>query len=130
VMLPKMTTDLAEAAVVSLFDPASEWEDVEALNFLPALSRPWSARFSAALLATARRRVQSRASESAYRWANVLAAHACSIPAATFPLALAPWEIAAPEEPTTWFAANIQKELDKFIATIETRQNFMTELNA
>ena len=130
VMLPKMTTDLAEAAVISLFDPASEWEDVEALNFLPALSRPWSARFSAALLATARRRVQSRASESAYRWANVLAAHACSIPAATFPLALAPWEIAAPEEPTTWFAANIQKELDKFIATIETRQNFMTELNA
>ena len=129
-LLPLMTPELAEEAVVSHMEPAPGWEDALALNFLPALSRPWSARFSAALLATARRRVQSRANESAYRWANVLAAHACSIPAAAFPLALAPWEIAAPEEPTTWFAANIQREIDKFIATIETRQNFMTELNA
>ncbi len=118
-LLPLMTADLAEAAVVSLFEPAPGWEDVEALSFVPALSRPWSARFSAALLATARRRVQSRANEAAYRWANVLAAQACSIPAAAFPLALAPWEVAAPEEPTTWFAANIQQEIDKFIATID-----------
>ena len=60
----------------------------------------------------------------------MLAGTACAIPADAFPLALGPWEVAAPGESTTWFAAAIPKEIDKFIATIETRQSFMAELNA
>jgi len=129
-LLPLMPPDLAEAVIVILFEPAPGWEDVEVLNFLPALPRPWSSQFSAAFLAIVRRRVQSVASEAVYRWAVALAKTACAVPADAFSLALAPGDVAVPAEPTTWFAAAIPKEVDKFIAAIETRQRFMTELNA
>jgi len=129
-LLPLMPPDLAEAGIASLFEPGPGWEDVEVLNFLSALPRPWSSQFSAAFLATVRRRVRSGATEPAYRWAVALARTACVIPTDAFSLALAPWEVAVPGESTTWFAAAIPKEIDKFTTTIETRQSFMTELNA
>jgi len=129
-LLPLMPPDRAEAGIVNLFDKAPGWEEVEVFNFLSALSGPWSARFTAAFLATVRRRVQGEASETAYQWAATMARTACAIPADVFPLALAPWEFASAAEPTTWFAGAIPKEIDKFVVTIETRQRFMAELNA
>ena len=129
-LLPAMAADVDEAAIASLFEPLPGWEDVEVLNCVMALPPPWSARFSAALLATVRQRVQSRANEAALRWASVLAAQACSIPAESIPLALAPWKLAPPEQPTAWIAPKIQQEIDLFTTRIKAREEFMTELDA
>ena len=128
-LLAGMTSPVAEAAIAGLLQPPPGWNDVEVLNCVTALRPPWTAGFSAAFLAAARRPIQSRASDAAYRWANSLAAQACAFSVDAFPLALAPWELAPAEEPVTWFAANIQSELNKFVATIEMRNSFMAELN-
>jgi hypothetical protein len=129
-LLAGMTLEVAEGAIAGILQPPPGWSDVEVLNCVTALRAPWSAKYSAAVMAAARHRIQSRASEAAYRWANVLATHACAIPVDALPLALVQWEVAAAEEPVTWFAANIQSELNKFVATIEMRSNFTSELNA
>jgi len=129
-LLPLMPPDLAEARIATLLESARGWDETEALGFLDVLRRPWSFQFSAAFLATARRQVQTKTDQPAYQWALAANALACAIPAEAFPLALAPWEIAQHEETATWFAAGIRTALDKFVAAIERRQCFMTELDA
>ncbi|HEX3449331.1 MAG TPA: DUF5691 domain-containing protein [Isosphaeraceae bacterium] len=129
-LLAAMTRDAAEAAIANLIHLPAGWNDVDVLNCVTALRPPWSAHYSAAVLAAARRRIQSRASEAAYRWANMLATNACEIHVDAFPLALVPWEMATAEERVSWFAANIESDLNKFVTTIEMRTRFMSELNA
>ena len=41
-LLPLMPPDRAEAGIVNLFESAPGWKEVEVLNFLSLLSRPWS----------------------------------------------------------------------------------------
>jgi len=129
-LLPRFQPDRAFAAIESLLESAPGWQDVEALNFFSLPPRPFSARFSASLLAIVRQRVQKGADEAAYRWACALAATACAIPAEAFPLALAPWELAGTDDVQAWFAVAIPREIAKFVATIEARERFMRELEA
>jgi hypothetical protein len=124
-----MPADRAEKELEVLFESAPGWDDVEVLNFSSSLPRPWSSRFSAEFLATVRRRARRGLDEAAYRWVAALARTACAIPADAFPLALAPWDVAAPLDATSWFASAIPTEIDKFIATIEARRSFMMELD-
>jgi hypothetical protein len=129
-LLLAMTPDAAEAAIASLFDAPLGWEEVEVTRCVTDHPAPWSARFSAAFLANVRQRVQCGANEAALRWATALSAQVCSIHAETFPLALAPWDLAAPEQTTAWIATTIREEIELFTATIKTRHDFLTELNA
>jgi hypothetical protein len=129
-LLTAMTPEMAEAALAHLFDAPPGWDEAEVTRCLTDHRAPWSARFSAAFLATVRQRVRDVANEPALRWANALTAVACAIPAEAFPLALAPWELAAPGQTMPWIANSIREDIDHFLATITTRQDFLNELNA
>jgi hypothetical protein len=129
-VLALMPADLAEASIAPLFEPTREWGEVDALNFLDVPARPWKLSFAKAFLDAARRQVQTTVDESAYRWALSVDQLACAIPPEAFPFALAPWEVASPGETANWFTSSVRTALKKFIAVIEARQRFMTELYA
>jgi Family of unknown function (DUF5691) len=129
-LISLMAPDLAEKGIMSLVEPPTGTAVELALELLPALKGPWSPQFSARFLAIVRDRLQSGTDQAAYRWAAALDAVALAIHADAFPLALEPWKVVGRDESTTWFAAAIPREIDKFIATIEKRQSFLKELNA
>jgi hypothetical protein len=128
-LISLMAPDLAEMGILSLVEPAPGKAVDLALELLPALWRPWSMQFSARFLATVRDRVQSGTDEAAYRWATALGETAFAIHPDAFLAALEPWKLVGRDESTTWFAAAIPREIDKFTATVEKRQSFLKELN-
>jgi Family of unknown function (DUF5691) len=125
-----LAADLAEEVILNLVEAAPTKAGDIADMLLPALARPWSSRLSIRFLATIRDRLQSEADEAAYRLATKLGEIVFAIHPDTFPLALEPWRVTGRDESTTWFAAAIPREIDKFVATIEKRQGFLKELNA
>ena len=77
------------------------------------------------------RRVISKNSDStAYQWSNALFTAGRAIPAEVFPAALAEWKVAPSERSSTWQVDAVQREIDKFLETIQTRQSFFAEVAA
>jgi hypothetical protein len=128
-LLSVMGADLADEVILNLVEAAPAKADDVAVMLLPALARPWSSRLSTRFLAIVRDRLRSKADEAAYQLATGLGEIAFAIHPDTFPLALEPWRVSGADESTTWFAAAIPREIDKFIATIEKRQTFLKEIN-
>jgi hypothetical protein len=125
-----MARDVAEAGIADLMERSPHQRVELVLGMLPALSRPWSAAFSTWFLTLVRSRLQAGPEQSVYRWAVTLGEMALAIHPDAFPFALEPWSRAELDDSKSWFAAAIPRAIDKFMATIEQRQNFLRELNA
>ncbi len=125
-----MAPALADNAIMELLSLLeSEAGVAVAAEMAPTLAFPWSAEFSTRFLALVRGRLQTGTDATAYEWSVTLGQSACAISASTFPLALAPWKLVGADESTTWFAAAIAREIEKFTTTIEKRQSFLKELD-
>jgi Family of unknown function (DUF5691) len=130
ILLPKMPTQDAEAGLIRLYETGDAAAMVEALSFLCMLPLPWSDGFSLRFLTIVRHVLQTQSANAAYQWANSLFVAARAIPVAVFHAAVAPWDVVAAQGTAGWHVEATKREIDKFIATIETRQMFITELRA
>jgi hypothetical protein len=129
-LLALMPPDRAEEMVAGHLAPTKGWDEVDVLVLVPALPRPWSAEFCAALLETARHNLERKADHASQRWAGVLAQCACAFPPYTFRLVLAPWKLAEADAAKTWFATATRTEIDRLCTVIELRRQFLVELDA
>lgn len=125
-LLRAMPAPHAESALIAGLE---EWTDVEpAMTFLPILPPRWGADFSGRLLAILRRVVKKGSSDAAYQWATLLATTGRALSPKVFPQALAPWELTAVQA-STWHSEGAQREVDRFLETIQTRQEFCAALD-
>jgi hypothetical protein len=129
-LLPSMTRDESEQAMLSLYTDAADSDNVEALGLLPFLPRPWSAAFADHFLTIVRKVLAKQSDHNAYQWSNALFTVGRAIPAEAFSTAVAPWELASPERSATWQVDAVQREIDKFLETIQTRHSFFAEVAA
>ena len=128
-LLPAMNREQAEQSLIELFETAQKTDDVESLALVPMAPRPWSADFSRQFLAIIRQVLKKRSDNAAYQWAGALFSVARAIPAEVFPSALAPWEIPEAGASAAWHVNAIQREIDQFIETVQTRQSFLEEIS-
>jgi hypothetical protein len=129
-LLPCLSRDDAERGMLSLFTAAAGSDNVESLGLMTLLTRPWSATFSEKLLALVRRVLAKQSDNTAYQWAGTLFTAARAIPAEAFLAAQAGWEAAPAQKSSAWHVDAIQREIDKFVETIATRQSFIMEVEA
>jgi hypothetical protein len=127
-LLPNLSRDEAERGMLDLLTIAAGSDNVESLALMILLPRPWSAAFSAKFLALVRRVLAKQSDNTAYQWANALFTVARAIPSDVFSGALAGWEVAALQKSSSWHVDAVQREIDKFIETIQTRQSFVEEI--
>jgi hypothetical protein len=128
-LLPAMSREQAEQGLRELFETAQKTDDVESLALVPLVPRPWSADFGRRFLAIVRQILKKRSDNAAYQWAGALFTAARAIPAEVFPTALAPWEVPESGASAAWHVNALQREVDKFIETVQTRQSFLEEIN-
>lgn len=129
-LLPRMPAAAAEQAMLHLLDTARGSGKVELLYLLNELPRPWSARFAGRYLALIREVFQKQTDNRAYQWANTLSVAARALPVESFPAALAPWEFAPPPKSASAQFNPFERETEKFLELIRTRQSFVEEVRS
>jgi len=129
-LLPGMARAEAEQGMLLLFTEAAGSDNVESLGLLPLLPRPWSAEFADRFLELVRRVLAKHADNAAYQWSSSLFTAGRAIPADVFAAALAEWKLASPDGSSSWHVDAVQREIDKFLETIQTRQSFVAEVAA
>lgn len=128
-LLPHLPGSHAEEGMLRLLESDLKSEGAEGLNLLASLPRPWTADFSRRFLALVRRILERQSDNAAYQWANALFTVARAIPVAAFPQALASWQVARSDASAAWHVNAIEREIEKFTETIQTRQSFMAEIS-
>ncbi len=128
-LLPAMSGNQVETGMLRLFETAPTAEGVDVLAMLPLMPRPWTAGFSLKFVAVARRVLKTQADNAAYQWANALFTVARAIPAEVFPKVLAPWDLAGAQRSSDWHVDAVNREIERFAETIQTRQSFIQEVN-
>ncbi len=129
-LLPRMSRDDAERGMLTLYIAAAGSDNVESLGLLTLLTRPWSANFSEKFLALVRRVLAKQSDNTAYQWAGTLFTAARAIPADVFRAAHTGWEVAPAQRSSAWQVDAVQREIDKFVETIATRQSFIMEVES
>ena len=129
-LLPNLPCDEAERGMLDLLTTAAGSDNVESLDLIMLLPRPWSATFSSEFLALIRRVLAKQSDNAAYQWANSLFTAARAIPAEVFPAAVEGWDVALSQRSSSWHVDAVQREIDKFVETIQTRQSFTEEIAA
>jgi hypothetical protein len=128
-LLPILSHDDSERGMLDLLTTAAGTDNVESLDLIMLLPRPWSATFSTKFLALIRRVLAKQSDHTAYQWANSLFTVARAIPAEVFPAAVEGWDVALSQRSSSWHVDAVQREIDKFIETVQTRQSFTEEVN-